>query len=280
MFIARAGVLLAAATAHASDPWADSVVSYVEGAGVSSGYNTPATALGEPTRFTGVGAFPGAVTPFNPAFLGSELVSIGTGGHLIVRFDEPVIDDPSNPFGIDLLVFGNSGYEDAGFPAGINAGLFGGGEGGVIEVSADGSNWFTVTGVGADAEFPTLGYLDLTDPYATSPGTALSDFTRPVDPALNTLGMSFAQIVAAYGGSGGGAGVDLSSVGLAAISFVRITPGPGAAIPDIDGFADVSPVPAPGAVALLAVSLGVGRGRRRPMARRISARIGARGATA
>lgn len=264
MFTVRAAVvLLAAGAAHASDPWADSVVSYLEGVGVAPGYNAAFSSLGEPTRFTGVGSFPGAVTPFNPAFLGSEIVSVGSGGHLVVRFDEPVIDDPANPFGIDLLVFGNSGYADAQFPSGIAAGLFGGGDGGVIEVSADGTNWFTINGVAADAQFPTLGYLDLTDPYATAPGAIASDFTRPVNPALNTLSMSFAQIVGAYGGAGGGAGVDLASVGLASISYVRITPGPGVAIPEIDGFADVSPVPTPAAGMVLMLALTVSRKRQR-----------------
>jgi hypothetical protein len=255
------GVLVVAVPALAADPWADSVMSYSPGAGVPPGYGAPASALGEPTRFTGVGVFPGAVTPFNPAFLGSEVVGIGAGGHLVVQFDEPVTDDPLNPFGIDLLVFGNSAYEDLNYPNGLAGGLFFGGDGGVIEVSPDGTNWHVVPGVAADGEFPTLGYADLADPYSPTPGSVLTDFTRPVNPALVATGMTFAQIAAAYDGSGGGAGVDIGALGLAAISFVRITPTPGAnVLPEIDGFADVTPVPGPaGAVVMLAF---VGRRKR------------------
>src|SRR5207237_8434220 len=107
---------LVAFPALASGPWADQVISYTQGSGVAAGYNQPGSALGQPTRFTGIGSFPGAVTPFNPAFLGTELVSIGAGGSLTVHFDEPVANDPANPFGVDPLIFGNAGYIDTNFP--------------------------------------------------------------------------------------------------------------------------------------------------------------------
>ncbi len=265
--------------ALAGNPWASQVVSYVEGTGIQPGYNVPGSALGEPTRFTGVGSFPGVVTPFNPAFLASEVVSIGTGGHLVLRFDAPVTDDPLNPFGVDLLVFGNTGYIDTAFPNGVAGGVFGAGSGSV-EVSADGVNWFLVPGAGADSPFPTLGYLDLSDPYATAAGAVLSDFTRPVDPAFNPMGLNFAQIVAGYTGSGGGTGIDLASVGLAAISYVRVANGAPGMTVEIDALADVAPIPTPGAAVcvLLAASWRAGRrerggrggrgGTRRGMARR------------
>lgn len=246
-----------------SEPWAAQVISYTPGSGVAPGYSTPERALGAPTRFTGVGAgFPGAVTPFNPPFEPTELVSIGTGGSLVVRFDHPVTDNPLNPFGIDLLVFGNTGLIDTAWPSGIAGGHFGAG-GGTVEVSADGADWRLVPGVAADGLFPTLGYLDLPGPYAATPGAILSDFTRPVNPSLNLVGLTFAQIVDAYDGAGGGAGIDLASVGLASISYVRIRNLlPDVAV-DIDAFAAVTPVPAPGACALLAFA-SVIASRRRP----------------
>src|SRR5262245_13334475 len=134
-------IVAGAASCRASDPWADHVVSYVQGTGVAAGYNLPASAIGSPTRFAGVGSFPGAVAPCNPPFLGSEIVSIGAGGSLILSFDEPVTNDAANPFGIDLIVFGNAGYIDTNFPTGTaGAGLFGAGNG-LIELSSNGTTW-------------------------------------------------------------------------------------------------------------------------------------------
>lgn len=229
------------------------MVSYSAGTGGAPGYDNPGVALGEPTRFTGVGVFPGAVTPFNSPYLATEIVSIGNGGSLVVSFDEPVTNDASNPFGIDLLIFGNSFFEDTSFPNGVVGSLFGGP--GTLEVSPDGVNWTLVPGTKADGLFPTLGYSDLTDPYSTTPGAVLSDFTKPVDPTLVAAGLDFAQLVAAYNGSGGGAGVDIGALGLSAISFVRVVGGSGATV-EIDGFSDVMAVPAPGSAGLLFIAAG------------------------
>ncbi len=229
---------------------------------MAAGYNVPASALGEPTRYTGVGVFPGAVTPFNPPFLGSEIVSIGEGGSLTLKFNEPVANDAANPFGVDLLIFGNAGYIDTNFPTGTAGGLFGAGNG-TVEVSADGTHWTLAPGAHADNAFPALGYLDLADPYAPSPGSVLSDFTRPVDPAFNPLGLAFPQIVAGYAGSGGGTGVDIGSLGLSSISYVRITnPAGSGTTVEIDAMADV--VPAPGAASVLALGALTWARRRRP----------------
>jgi MYXO-CTERM domain-containing protein len=251
----------AAAPASAQTPWADHVVSYTPGTGVGAGYNVAQRALGEPTRFTGIGTpFPAAVTPFSPAWEGTDIVSIGTGGSLVVRFDEAIHDNPLNPYGIDLLIFGNTGFIDTSFPNGVAGGLFGNG-GGTVEVSNDGLNWQSVIGVG-DGVYPSMGYSDLTDPYSSSPGAILSDFTRPVDPAFNWMGRNFAEIVAAYNGSGGGAGIDLSGSGLSSISYVRMSNlAPDVTI-EIDALSTVS-VPAPGAALVLATLLGAAARRRR-----------------
>ena len=260
ILVCTAALSVWSGSAAAGDPWAALVVSYSPGSGVGPGYDNPSSALGEPTRFTGVGAFPGAVTPFNPAYLGTEIVSIGPGGSLVIGFSQPVTDDPSNPYGIDLLCFGNSGYIDTNFPTGTAGGMFGAG-GGLVEVSADGSAWFAAN-IGADGRFPTLGYADLTDPYALNPGGVPTDFTRPVNPAFNPMGLTFQQIAAAYAGSGGGAGIDLGALGLSAVTYVRISnPSTSGVAVDIDGLSDVSPVPAPGAMVCLA-GLAVLRRRR------------------
>ena len=64
--------------------FADAVVAYVPGSGVSSSYTNPASALGEPSRVT-PGVWGGPVDPFNTPWLGEQLVSVGAG-ELTLRF--------------------------------------------------------------------------------------------------------------------------------------------------------------------------------------------------
>lgn len=257
-------ILFASAIAPiaSANPFASEVISYTPGTGAATGYIDPSVALGSPERFTGEGQFPGAVTPFNAPWLPDEIVSIGRGGSLTVRFDQPIVNDPNNPFGIDLLVFSNTFFFDPDTFEPIAIAIFG--QGGLIEVSADGSDWRTISGASAAGAFPSLGFSDLTDPYATSPGATLSDFTKPVDPALNWVGMNMAQLAAAYNGSGGGVGIDIGPTGLGEISFVRVSvsataPGPIA----IDAFSDVAAVPTPGSVVVVSAGVLLASRRRR-----------------
>ena len=250
---------IAGVSAPASAQWADRLVEYVEGAGVPPGYNNPLVALGEPTRFTGEGMFPSVVSPFSAPWLTDEVVTVGEGGRLVVAFDQPVRNNPLNPFGVDLLVFGNAFYLlEAGGVAGPAVT-----EGGLIEVSPDGMAWTLIDGVEADGIFPSLGYLDITDPFQGEPGSVLSDFTRPVDPSFDATGLTLSEIIAGYDGSGGGVGVDIGAFGLEEVSFVRITNPLGSGLlPEIDGFARVTPVPAPATVALLGAGAFLARRRR------------------
>jgi hypothetical protein len=151
-----------------------------------------------------------------------------------------VVDDPRNPFGIDLLVFGNAFCTDPSYPAGVCGAFLA--EGGRIDVSPDGRTWITVPDVGADTAFPTMGYVD-SPPYAATPGVEPTDFTRPVDPtfAEALAGMAHEEILAVYDGSGGGVGIDLATVGLSTIRYVRIVNDTGGTTPEIDAIADVTP---------------------------------------
>ena len=219
---------------------ASQVVSYVPGTGAGAAYRNPLAALGPPARFTGVGIEPGPVTPFRPAFMPGEIVSIGRGGSLVIAFEQPVIDDARHPFGIDLIVYGNAFCADAEYPSGVASGTFS--EGGTIELSSDGVTWIAVPEAEADGGLPTLGYSDV-DPYATEPGLVPTDPARPVDPAMTPAsmeGIAWAALVAAYDGAAGGTGIDLGPLGLASARFVRITVAADAAfVPEVDAIVAV-----------------------------------------
>ncbi|MEM7756396.1 MAG: hypothetical protein AAF297_12285 [Planctomycetota bacterium] len=241
------------------DPFADRVISYTPGAGVSAGFDDPASALGSPTRVTAPDSpFGGPVTPFQGSFGAGETVSIGEGGQLTVAFDTAVTNDALNPFGIDLLIFGNQFlFGDSLFS-----------EGGLIELSADGVTFIEVPNVFAEDGFPTLGFTDVNKPFNDSDGPVTgsipTDFTKPVDPTFNPLGASLADILAAYDGSGGGLGIDIGALGLDEVSFVRISSPIGSGFgPEIDAFADVRAIPSPAAGSLLAFAAFAASRRRR-----------------
>lgn len=254
--LAWAGIGFMLVASHAAaTPWAAAVISYDPGTGASTAHQDPMTALGAPSRTTGG---PSDVTVFNSPFGTDQIVSIGTGGELTVFFDEPVVDDPLNPFGIDLLIFGNTF-----FVAGVDGVAGSSAEPASILLSQDGDTFFEVPGVFADDLFPTQGFLDTTDPFGGfgtgGDGTLATDFTLPVDPSLGIddfLGLTYPEILALYGGSGGGTGVDLAWVGLDSIQYVRIEGLDFSA--EIDAFADVVPEPGTAALGVLGlVVLGI-----------------------
>ena len=226
--------------------FADVATQYNAGAGYAPGYTNAAAALGEPSRVT-PGLYGGPVTPFNPAYLNSQLVSIGEGGSLTVKFDKAVHNHPRNRFGIDLIIFGNPGFiitnefdfttfDWIGTPA-TDGSLFGGGEGqSVVSVSQDGVNFYRLN----PATAPVVDGVLPTD------GTG--NFTIPADPTLSPAdfaGLTEEQIRALYYGSAGGSGYDLATaqdaygnrVHLSWISHVRIEVVSGKV--DIDGVSAV-----------------------------------------
>lgn len=249
---------------RAQDPWADEVISYDPGVGAEEGYTNSQAALGEPERYTGEGSWPGAVTPFNPAWLPEEVVSIGGGGHLTVRFDEPIRDDPAHRYGVDFILFGNGSFGDADWPNGQVSGLWEEGPFSV-SVSADGVNFVALPGEHHDAMFPAVGYLDLLDPYAVDPGIVPSNFTKPVDPALaydDFHGADLSEILAIYDGSGGGLPLDIGVTGLSEVCYVRVDVSAGATSPEFDAFVAV-PEPASGLLLGVCLCAGTLRLRRR-----------------
>jgi len=255
--LAQAGtvVLFAMAvlsTTYASDPWADRVVRYTRGTQTGSGaFGDPQVALGSPERLTGEGVFPSVVSMFNPPFGEDEIVEIDFGGELVVEFDEPIVDDPANPFGIDLTVFGNGGFIDVDFPngqLGDPPATFGV-DPMEVSVSNDGVT-FVSLGTFSEGLFPTQGYLD-SDPFDAGPGSVLTDFTRPIDPALTLSdfsGLPYEQALALYDGSGGGTPIDIAAAGHTSISFLRIAGVAAGVSIEIDAFAAV---PEPATAAML-----------------------------
>ncbi len=223
------GFIASGAGAQTTVPWAVEVVSFDAGTTGTPGFDDPSTALGEPERFTGeLAGFPSVVSPFNPAFGTDEIVSIGEGGHLTLRFDRAIRDDPGHLFGVDLIIFGNGGFVDSSFPDGVvgsDAAMFGLDEA-RLELSVDGVNWVDA-GMFTEGFAPAMGYLDA-GPFDTEPGTVPTDFTRPVDPALTAMdfaGLDMDGIRALYAGSGGGTSIDVAGLTGAdtGFQFVRIS---------------------------------------------------------
>lgn len=211
--------------ARAADPWADRVVSYDRGDAPAGSLTDPATAIGSPERFTGEGSFPGAVTMFNPPFGTDEIVRIGRGGSLVMEFDEPILNDPAHPFGVDLILFGNGGFVDSDYPNGRidTAATMFGLDPMRVSVSGDGTD-FVPLGSYTEGLFPTQGYRD-TAPFDAPPGFDPTDFTQPMNPTLSQAdfaGLSYAEALSLYSGSGGGTPIDIAASGLDAVRFVKI----------------------------------------------------------
>lgn len=254
-------VLLACrAAAYEYDPndFAVEVVEYVQGSGVPQDFisgalfNDPTAALGRPTlNTTGDGWYVPLSTqvpivPIGPAFRSFEVVSIGRGGSLTLKFSHAVANDRHNPHGVDFIVFGNAMQAIQSGPAWRNGNpedtvvtqaTYG--EPGIVSVSQDGVVWHTFSsGPYADTFAPTAGYRwdSVADAWAEE-----LDPTRPVNPLLKVDGMNVAQMIDAYDGSAGGTGFDIGVLGLDWIQYVRIEDDPASmGTTEIDAVADVS----------------------------------------
>jgi hypothetical protein len=245
----------------ASD-FASVVVKYVPGT-VAGSFTNATCAIGRPTVDTKGDGFyisPTAsvpVVPVNAAFWATEVVTVGVGGELVLKFDHQILNDPANPYGIDFLIFGNTfqatsgGEWRNGDPSLSRAGSTGFAEFGRVSVSQDGQTWYTFSaGPYADSFAPTLGRCyDPVNPVS-SLGTwnhwwgIPTDPTLPLPPALSFAkfqGRTVAEIAGVYDKSAGGTGFDLSAVGLDWIQYVRIQDAGNNATPEIDAIADVAP---------------------------------------
>src|SRR5205085_881826 len=149
--------------------------------------------------------------PFNPPYGKDQVLSTGAGGSVTIKFDRPVRNFRQNPFDIDFIVFGNSGFiitnafdPEAGDWVGIPAtdgSLFGANTGVTrVSVSRHGKHFYPLS------EAPTV------DIFAPTDGEG--DPTVAVDPSLTAddlAGATLEDIRTHYHGSAGGTGFDISS---------------------------------------------------------------------
>jgi len=239
------GLILGAAGAQAaSGNHAIRVIDYEPGLDPGA-YTNATAALGSPSRQTDDphpqwgGIWP--VDPFSAPYLPYQIVEIGSGGQLTLAFEHPVLNDPTHPYGIDLLVFGNAFFQlnpdwttANGQLGGTNEGLT------VVSVSADGQRFFRL-----DPERSAL--ID-----SWHPTDGQGDFARPVNPVLGPAdfaGLELEGIRRLYDGSGGGTGLKLDHavdehgepVVLPWIRFVRFEQASGRA--QVDAVSGVAPRP-------------------------------------
>lgn len=226
-FIGAVAAGCCAASVAQASPWASTMTSYDPGSTAVFGFTDPMTALGSPERFTGEGVFPSNVTLFNPGFGTDEIVSVGEGGHLTLQLDTPATNDAGHLYGVDMILFGNAGFQSEEFAGLVQtnpATMFGAGAG-RIELSSDGVSFHTVPGLTPDRLFPTQGYLDVAG-FSDTPGSVATNFLKPVNPALTLSsfdGLTYEQSLALYDGSGGGTPIDISLAGLSVVTHIRIS---------------------------------------------------------
>jgi hypothetical protein len=201
------------------------VASYDAGATPASGFTTASAAVGAPERFTGEGAFPGIVSPFNPPFRTNEIVSVSEGGHITLRLSHYALPQASGP---EIGVFENVGlvFNSTTGGAGPSAATFGH-DSAHVDVSADGLNWISLGNI--QFNIPSNGYTDVTDPFATVPGNSPSDFQKPFTGGVSSFnGLPFADasapdILELLAGSGGGTWLDISGTGISRVGFIRFS---------------------------------------------------------
>ena len=238
-----------------SNDWATEIIEYTPGKNIiPAGYTNANAALGPAAKFTYADepmTNMTSVTVINAAWLKDQVVSVGTDGKLILKMGRQIenLDEPEHPFGIDLLVFGNSFFSydyGEGLPE-TNSWLDIAAEPAEIWVSTDATNWFLATNCFADALLPTQS-IDLNDEPA--------DYLFPPNPALLTNDWldetwSYSNTVSAYAGSAGGAPVDLSQLetadgqatNLSYANFVKIENSSSDYAAEIDAVAAVADLP-------------------------------------
>jgi hypothetical protein len=169
---------------------------------------------------------------YNLALDGSRVITtINADESITIRFDHKVVDYPLNPYGQDFIVFGNAFFQYSQqtkisdttnlntvlltSPSQIAFGEV------FVSVSQDGQNWYAFNSLAhdpnnllwTDALYPTQAYR--WDREGAQWTEQEMDFTRPVDPNLTLeefSGLTAADVIDLYDGSGGGTPFDLKDL--------------------------------------------------------------------
>ncbi len=182
-------------------PFASEVISFVEGEGAGFGRaDFPEVVLGPP---------PESTTPL----VGSiDVLSLGTGGEIVLGFEERVVVDGP---GADFIVFENA-FWASGDPAQVFEEL------GEVSVSQDGETWFSFACDTQSVDpgvWPGCAGWNATMTFAWSPDVPLNPDATGGDPFdLAELGLSWIRYIRIRDRTAGGpppsAGFDLDAVGL------------------------------------------------------------------
>lgn len=221
------GTVAMASMAMVSTAWsaatAGRVMNYSYGSGAHTSYSNVNNALGETSRNTG-GANPLYLSnPYNNPWRTTDWVSIGKGGHItleLTNFAIPLADAPE----INVLVFQqilgvNPWYQRQAR----------------VSVSENGSDWVSLN-AGNVLQFntPATGYVFANNAIPKSGGSygginpatlsnyQESDYGLPMPGTINYGASTIANTLGdAYGLSGGGNWLDISSTGLSQVGYVR-----------------------------------------------------------
>jgi prepilin-type processing-associated H-X9-DG protein len=164
-------------------------------------------------------------------------------GYIEIKMGSPVYADPTHPYGIDFIVYGNSFFESSGAVTDStnlnNLNIYAPyGHITSISVSPDGTNWYTYPDT--QSLLPYDGYV-----WNASSGTWSSqaaDQQKPVNPGVYSLlpgvttgspSSSTAGVAATlYTGASGGTGFSLQGTGFSSIQYIKVTAGNQATLPD------------------------------------------------
>jgi hypothetical protein len=219
-------------------------------------YNNPAAVLGRPTlRF--FDPYDGDVTdrvsiiddPYNVTPDDIDVITeIKSDGQITVNMGRKIYDNPNNPYGIDLIVYGNS-FFSASDTSGIisdktdlsvatlSTGIYG--HQTIVSVSQDGTNWYAFSNT--PVLFPDNAYRwdDTNDSWTDEEMNP----TKPLNPFIYTNnfgGQTVANGLDQFVGAAGGTGYALRASGFRWIQYVRVQPAPGV-YTVIDAIAAVDP---------------------------------------
>ncbi|MGA3065773.1 MAG: hypothetical protein ABSF29_02885 [Tepidisphaeraceae bacterium] len=223
---AAAGALLVLASASAARAtvFASQVISYDPGTATTTDptYTTASSALGAPDGITGIPeGFPNVLSPFSPAYDPDQIVVIGEGGELTLKFPQPVFVGTGPAIG----VISNAGLIDTNYPngdVGSPAGTFGGGSA-IVSVSQDGTHFVSL---GVQQFLNPANYYLNAGPYddiaPSSP--ELANFGQPFTGTVASFdGDDYPQILSTLDGSGGGTWLNLSGTGLTQVNYIQFS---------------------------------------------------------